>query len=108
MSLWVLAHFNPKLPLLLACDALSYGIGTVLALRMPDGSKQLIGYTSHTLNSAKRNYSQIEKEGLSCIFGVKWSYSYLLGHPFTLITDHKPLLGLSMHRSPPQTSARIH
>lgn len=97
MSLWVLVHFNPKLPLLLACAASTYG--TMLALRMPDGSEQLIGYTSHTLNSAKRNCSQIEKEGLSCIFGVKRFYSYMLGHPFTLITDHKLCWVSLMHGS---------
>ena len=46
------------------------------------------------LNPAKRNYSQLEKEGLSCIFGIKRFHDYLFGRHFELITDHKPLLGL--------------
>ena len=83
----LLVHFDPKLPLLLACDASAYGIGAVLAHKMPE---QPIGYVSRTLNSAKRNYSQLEKEGLSCVFGIKRFYLYLFGHPFTLITDHNP------------------
>ena len=105
----LLVHFDPKLPLLLACDASAYGVGAVLAHRMPDGSDQPIGYASRTLNSAERNYSQLEKEGLSCIFGIKRFYCYLFGHPFTLITDHKPLLGLLGGHKPtsPQASARI-
>lgn len=105
----LLVHFNPKLPLLLACDASAYGIGAVLAHLMPDGSEQPIGYASRTLNSAERNYSQLEKEGLSCIFGIKRFYSYLFGYSFTLITDHKPLLGLLDGRKPtsPHASARI-
>jgi len=57
----LLVHFNPKLPLLLACDASAYGIGAVLAHLMPDGSEQPIGYASRTLNSAERNYSSWKK-----------------------------------------------
>ena len=105
----LLVHFNPQLPLLLACDASAYGIGAVLAHRLPDGSEKPIGYASRTLNSAERNYSQLEKEGLSCVFGIKRFYAYLFGHPFTLITDHKPLLGLLGEHKPtsPHASARV-
>ena len=105
----LLVHFNPELPLILACDASAFGIGAVLAHRMPDGYEKPISYASRTLNKAERNYSQLEKEGLSCVFGVKHFYSYLFGHPFELITDHKPLLGLLGENKPtsPQASARI-
>ena len=105
----LLVHFDPKLPLLLACDAYAYGIGAVLAHKMPDGSEKPIGYASCTLNSAERNYSQLEKEGLACVFGINRFYSYLFGHAFTLITDHKPLLSLLGGQKPmsPQGFARI-
>lgn len=93
ISASLLVHFDPKLPILLACDASAYGVGAVLAHKMPDGLEKPIGYVSRTLISAERNYSQLEKEGLACIFGIKRFYSYLFGHAFTLITDHKPLLG---------------
>ena len=105
----LLVHFDPKLKLTLACDASAYGIGVVLAHCMPDGSEKPIGYASRSLSKAERNYSQLEKEGLACVFGVKKFHSYIFGHPFELVTDHKPLLTLlSEHKATsPQASARI-
>ena len=81
----------------------------MLAYRMPDGTERPIGYVSQTLAKAERNYSQLEKEGISCIFGIKKFHAYLLGHHFELITDHKPLLGLLRENcsTSAQASARI-
>ena len=105
----VLVHYNPQHKLVLACDASAYGVGAVLAHNYPDGSERPIGYASRSLAPVEHNYSQLEKEGLACIFGVKRFHSYLYGRSFDLVTDHKPLLALmSEYRSTsPQASARV-
>ncbi len=104
-----LVHFNPDLPLVLMCDASAYGIGAVLAHRMPDGLERPIGYASRSLSTSQRNYSQLEKEALALVFGVQRFHLFLFGHSFELVTDHQPLLALlHEHRSTsPQASARI-
>ena len=66
-----LMHFNPTLTIGLACDASSSGIGAVLLHILPNGEERPIAYASKSLTPAERNYSQIEREGLSIVFGVK-------------------------------------
>ena len=58
----------------------------VLAHKIPDGIEKPIGFASRTLSAAEQLYSQIEKEGLSCVFGVRRFHAYLLGRHFSLIT----------------------
>ena len=71
MSDYLLVHFNPNLPLVLACDASPYGIGAVLSHRMDNGQDKPIAFASRSLLPADKKYSQLDKEALAVIFGVK-------------------------------------
>ena len=90
----LLVHFNSKLPITLATDSSSYGLGAVLSHVLPHGIEQPIAYASGTLSCSEVNYSQIEKEDLAIIFGVRKFHQYLYGKSFVLVTDHKPLTTL--------------
>ena len=90
----VLTHYSPHLPIYLACDASPVGIRAVLSHILPDSSERPVAYASGTLVPAERNYSQFEREALSIMFGVRKFHNYIWGTPFTIITDHKPLLGV--------------
>ncbi|KII72029.1 Retrovirus-related Pol polyprotein from transposon opus [Thelohanellus kitauei] len=88
----VLVHFDLKVPIGIACDASTEGVGAVLFHRFPDGSERPITYASKILNSTQQKYSQIQKEAFSIIFALVKFHCYLYGRKFILITDHKPFL----------------
>ena len=105
----VLVHFNDKLPLTLACDASPYGVGAVLSHKMDDGGERPVAFASRTLTTAEKKYSQLDKEALAIIFGVKKYHQYLLGRQFELKTDHKPLTHIfsESRATPTMASGRI-
>jgi len=67
-SACVLTHYEPRLPITLAADASAYSVDTVISHVFPDGSKHPIAFASCTLTASERNYAQLQKEALSCVF----------------------------------------
>lgn len=102
----VLMHYTPELPLTLAVDASAYGVGAVISHQINENEERPIAYASQTLNSAQCKYSQIEREALAIIFGIKRFHQFLFNRKFTLITDHKPLMTIfGPNRGIPQMTA---
>lgn len=61
---------------------------------MRDVGEQPTGYISRALTKAEWCYSQLEKESLAIIFGIKIFHQCLYGKPLTILTDHQAFVGL--------------
>ena len=105
----VLTHYNPDLPVKLACDSSAYGLGAVISHVMENGEERPIAFASRTLNAAEKNYAQIHKEALSLVWGVKKFHCMLFARKFTLVTDHQPLISIFGPKKgiPATTAARL-
>ena len=75
---------------MLARDASAYGVEAVISPKIPNGQKNPIAFASRTVSCAEQNYSQVEKEALSLIYGITKFHAYLYDQKFNLETDHKP------------------
>ena len=78
----VMTHYNSNLPIHLPCDASPVRLRAVLSHMMDDRVERLIAYVSRSLTKAEINYSQIDKEALALIWGVKRFQLNLFGREF--------------------------
>ena len=86
----MLVLYDPSKELILSVDSSSFGVGAILS-QIENGEERPIAFESATLNQSQRNYSQLDKEALAIIFGVKKFHKYLWGRKFTIFSDHLPL-----------------
>ena len=87
MSDTVLTHFDPTKRIKLPCDASAYGVGVVLSHIEQNGVEWPICYASRTMTKAEQNYSQLERESLSIIFGISKFHDYLWTSYTTVILE---------------------
>ena len=78
---------------LMYCDGCKEGVGAVLAQEI-DGVERIIECSGRGTSRTEAKWSTTDIELLALTFGCKKFRHYVEGHKFTLITDHRPLLGL--------------
>ena len=69
-------------------DASAYAIGCILTQPGEFNKDSSIAYASRQLIAAEKNYTTIEREGLTMIYAVKKFRYYLLANKFIFFVDH--------------------
>ena len=90
----VMVCFDPTKPTNVV-DTSTTGLGAIL---MQDGN--VISDGSRALSDAETRYSQTKREMLKIVWPTEPHHLYLYGAKFTVITDHKPLIGISKSQKP--------
>ena len=67
-----------------------------------------IAFASCSLTPAEKKYSQLDKEGLAIVFGVKLFHQYLSVCSFVIYSDHKPLQHIFAEDRPIPAMASAH
>ena len=81
---------DPSLKFIVTCDASDVGYGATLS-QFIDGEKTAVDFFSKMFSSAQKKYSTYDKEATAILEALKHWRHYLLGRPFRIETDHKPL-----------------
>ena len=96
----VMSYFDPRKQPEIIVDVSPVGRGGLL---IQDG--KVINYASRAPSDVESRYSQREREMLAVVWGVDHFHLYVYGAQFSVVTDHKPLIGIFKNHK--QTSARI-
>ena len=92
----VVQRFVPELPTVVVTDASRLkGLGFALLQRHQCGNLRLVQCGSRSLSPTESRYATIELEMLGIAWALEKCRFYLLGLPeFSVLTDHRPLVGI--------------
>jgi hypothetical protein len=90
----VLSYFDTNLGSQISVDASPFGLGAVLSQTDKQGNSKITAYASRSLTDTDQRYSQLEREALGIVWSCERFHIYIYGKPVTVLTDHKPLLGV--------------
>ncbi|CAH1272763.1 RTL1 [Branchiostoma lanceolatum] len=90
----ILAYPDFSRPFTLHTDASDSAVGAVLS-QTTDRGEQVVAYASCTLTAQGRRWATFDREMWAVVWSIRHFRTYLAGRRFTVMTDHKPLLGWS-------------
>ena len=82
----LLRYYDRMKPVVVQTDASQRGLGACL---LQEG--QPVSFASKSLTDTETRYPNIERELLAIVFTCQRFNTYVLGRPFTMESDHKPL-----------------
>ncbi len=95
-----LAFLDYDAPIIVRTDASDIGCGAVL-LNIVDGEERAVEYCSYIFTDAEKRWATIEKEAYGIFYAVVLKFSsHLLGHHFTIQTDHRNLVYMTKSLTP--------
>ena len=94
----VMSYFDPAKETQLCVDASPVGLAAIMSQ-----DNKIIAYASRTLSPVEQRYSQTERECLAIVWGIEHFHLYLFGKPFTLLSDHKPLIHILGTQASPKS-----
>lgn len=83
----VLAIYNENLETQVHTDASSIGVAGVLMQKQADGNFKPVAYASRQTTPAESKYHSYELEALAVVMSLQKFRIYLLGKPFSVVTD---------------------
>lgn len=92
----VLEIFDQDLPINIYTDASLEGVGAILKQTQPNGKEKSVAYFSKKLNGAQKTKKAIYLECLAIKEAVRYWQYWLIGKPFTVYSDHKPLENMNL------------
>ncbi|XP_044766716.1 uncharacterized protein LOC123322767 isoform X1 [Coccinella septempunctata] len=86
-----LVPYQPGIQLVIACDASSTGLSSILSHKFANGEERPIAYASKIIPKNELHRSILDKEAAAIVFGFRKFYHYLIGNEVILRTDNQPL-----------------
>ena len=103
----VLCSFDMNRTHRVSADASKEAIGAVLLQLDENGIGQPVEYASRKMTESEKRYAMIEKEALAITWACEKFDYYLIGRPFQIETDHKPLIPLLGEKDLSQLPIRV-